>query len=194
MTLKRNTVLENVKIEKNGISIKELPFVGKINLRGNIKDRDFLSNVGSVLDILIPTEPNTKIQNKDFQVIWLSPDEWLISFLNDNHFVRIFEELNNKLNPKITSITDISENKTIIRVEGNNTTELLRKFMVLDIDNALNNNLKVAQTVFVKIPILIIRNNLDEVKQSFDIHVNRSHTLYLRDLLLDGSNQFFNQV
>ncbi len=194
MTLKRNTVLENVRIEKNGISIKELPFVGKINLRGNIKDRDFLSNVGSVLDILIPTEPNTKIQNKDFQVMWLSPDEWLISFLNDNHFVRIFEELNNKLNPEKTCITDISENKTIIRVEGNNTTELLRKFMVLDIDNALNNNLKVAQTVFVKIPILIIRNHLDEVKQSFDIHVNRSHTLYLRDLLLDGSNQLINQV
>ena len=192
MTLKRNTVLENVRIEKNGISIKELPFVGKINLRGNIKDRDFLSNVGSVLDILIPTEPNTKIQNKDFQVMWLSPDEWLISFLNDNHFVRIFEELNNKLNPEKTSVTDVSENKTIIRVEGNNTIELLKKFMVLDIDKALNSNLRVAQTIFVKIPILVIRNNLDQNKQSFDIHVNRSHTEYLTNLLLDGCTQFIN--
>ena len=44
MTLSRNTVLENIKIEKNGITIEELPFVGKINLRGNTKDRDFLSN------------------------------------------------------------------------------------------------------------------------------------------------------
>ena len=72
MTLKRNTVLENVKLESNGICIKELPFVGKINLRGNAKDKDFITNTGSVLDILIPTEPNTKIQNKIFQVIWLS--------------------------------------------------------------------------------------------------------------------------
>ena len=190
MTLKRNTVLENLKIEKNGISIEELPFVGKINLRGDTKDRDFISNAGSVLDILIPTEPNTKIQNKDLQVIWLSPNEWLLSFLNDNHFIRIFEKLNNKLNTEKTSITDTSENKTIIRIEGNHTTELLRKFMVLDIDNALNSNLKVAQTIFVKIPILIIRNHYDQEMQSFDIHVNRSHTTYLRNLLLDGCNQF----
>ncbi len=192
MTLKRHTVLEDIKIERNGISIEELPFVGKINLRGDSKDRDFMSNAGSVLDILIPTEPNTKIQNKDLQVIWLSPNEWLLNFLNNNHFIRIFEELNSKLNNEKTSITDTSENKTIIRIEGYHTTELLRKFMVLDIDNALDSNFRVAQTSFVKIPVLIIRNNNNQEKQSFDIHVNRSHTTYLRDLLLDGCNQFIN--
>ena len=192
MSLTRNTVLEDIKIEKNGISIEELPFIGKINLRGNTQDRDFLSNAGEVLDILIPTEPNTKIQNKELQVIWLSPNEWLLCFINNDNFIRIFEELNNKLNPEKTSITDTSENKTIIRIEGKHTTELLRKFMVLDIDNALKDNLQVAQTIFVKIPVLIIRNHLDQDKQSFDIHVNRSHTTYLRDLLLDGCKQFIN--
>ena len=192
MTLTRSAVLEDLKIEKNGICIKELPFVGKINIRGNSKDRQFISNAGSILDILIPTEPNSKIQNKNFQVIWLSPNEWLISFLNDNHFARIFEELNIKLNPEKTSVTDISENKTIIRIEGNNTIELLRKFMVIDIDNVLNSNLKVAQTIFVKIPILIVRNHTAKDKQSFDIHVNRSHAIYLRDLLSDGCNQIIN--
>ena len=192
MTLKRSTVFEDVKIEKNGISIQELPFVEKINLRGDTKDRDFMSNAGAVLDILIPTEPNTKIQNKDLQVIWLSPNEWLLSFLNESHFFRILEELNNKLNPEKTSITDISENKTVIRIEGNHTTELLRKFIVLDIDNALNSNLRVAQTIFIKIPVLIIRNHNDQEKQSFDIHVNRSHSNYLRELLLDGCTQFIN--
>ena len=188
MTLSRNTVLENIKIEKNGITIEELPFVGKINLRGNTKDRDFLSNAGSILDVLIPTEPNTIITNTELQIMWLSPNEWLLNFLKNENFIKIFNELINKLNPEKTSITDISENKTIIRVEGDKTTELLRKFMVLNIDDALGNNLKVAQTIFVKIPILIIRNHLNEGKQSFDIHVNRSHTTYLRDLLLDGCN------
>ena len=192
MSLTRNTVLEDVIIEKNGILIEELPFVGKINLRGETHDRDFLNSVGSVLDILIPTDPNTKIQNKKLQLIWLSPNEWLLRFLNNENFNKIFEDLNNKLNPENTSITDISENKTIIRIEGKHTTQLLSKFMVLDIDKALRDNLKVAQTIFVKIPVLIIRNHLDKDKQSFDIHVNRSHTNYLRDLLLDGCSQFIN--
>ena len=64
--------------------------------------------------------------------------------------------------------------------------------MVIDIDNVLNSNLRVAQTIFVKIPILIICNYHNQKKQSFDIHVNRSHTTYLRNLLLDGCNQFIN--
>ena len=192
MTLIRKTVFEDIKIEKNSVSIEELPFVGKINLRGNTKDRDFLSIAGSVLDILIPTEPNTKIENKNLQVIWLSPNEWLLNFIYNKNFTRIFENLSNKLNPENTSITDISESKTIIRVEGINTTELLRKFLILDIDSALNSNLKVAQTIFVKVPILIVRNHKDQDTQSFDIHLNRSHTTYLKDLLLDGCNQFIN--
>ena len=192
MILKRNSVLEDLKIERNGISIEELPFVNKINLRGNTTDRIFMSNIGSVLDILIPTEPNTKIENKNLQVIWLSPNEWLLNFIYDENFTRIFENLSNKLNPENTSITDISESKTIIRVEGINTTELLRKFLILDIDSVLNSNLKVAQTIFVKVPILIVRNHKDQDTQSFDIHLNRSHTTYLKDLLLDGCNQFIN--
>ena len=192
MILKRNSVLEDLKIEKNGISIEELPFVNKINLRGNTTDRIFMSNTGSVLDILIPTEPNTKIENKNLQVIWLSPNEWLLNFIYNENFTRIFENLSNKLNPENTSITDISESKTIIRVEGIHTTELLRKFLILDIDSVLNSNLKVAQTIFVKVPILIVRNHKDQDTQSFDIHLNRSHSTYLKDLLLDGCNQFIN--
>ena len=192
MILRRKSVLENLKIEKNGISIEELPFVNKINLRGNTTDRVFMSNTGSVLDILIPTEPNTKIENKNLQVIWLSPNEWLLNFIYNENFTRIFENLSNKLNPENTSITDISESKTIIRVGGIHTTELLRKFLILDIDSVLNSNLKVAQTIFVKVPILIVRNHKDQDTQSFDIHLNRSHTTYLKDLLLDGCNQFIN--
>ena len=88
MTLYRNTVLEKIKIEKNGITIEELPFVGKINLRGNTKDRDFLSNAGSILDVLIPTEPNTIITNTALQIMWLSPNEWLLNFLKNENFIR----------------------------------------------------------------------------------------------------------
>ena len=64
------------------------------------------------------------------------------SFLKNENFIKIFNELNTKLNPEKTSITDISENKTIIRVEGDKTTELLKKFMILNIDEALEDNLK----------------------------------------------------
>jgi len=192
MILERKAVLKNLKIEKNGISIEEIPFINKLNLRGNSKDKDFLSKTGTILETLIPLDPNTKVSNTKFQVIWLSPNEWIINFFNNDIFIKIHNQLNKQLNPEKTSVTDISENKTLIRVVGNKSVELLRKFMILDIDKALNDNSRVAQTIFVKIPVLIIRNHLNEEKQSFDIHVNRSHTNYLRALLLDGCNLFIN--
>ena len=40
--------------------------------------------------------------------------------------------------------------------------------------------------IFVKIPILIIRNHKDDLKQSYEFHINRSHASYFRDLLVDG--------
>ena len=192
MTLERKAVTNDLKIKKNGISIEEIPFLGKLNLRGNSKDKKFLSDTGSILDTLLPLEPNTKVVNTKFQVIWLSPNEWLITFFKNDIFIKIHNELINQLNPEKTSVTDISENKTVIKIEGNKCIELLRKFMILDIDKVLKNDSKVSQTIFVKIPILIIRNHINDEKQSFDIHVNRSHTNYLKTLLLDGCNQFIN--
>ena len=192
MNLKRITVLEVLSTEKNNILIEEIPFIGKLNLRGNLKDKEFLTNIGSILEIVIPLDSNTKVQNKNFQLVWLSPNEWLINFFNHDIFNETLIKLTNKLNSAKTSITDISENKTIIRVTGNEVNQLLRKFMILDIDKILYDNSKVAQTIFVKIPILIIRNHDYETEQSYDIHVNRSHTTYLRDLLVDGCSQFIN--
>jgi sarcosine oxidase subunit gamma len=192
MTLERRAVLKELKVEKNGILIEEIPFVEKLNLRGNAKDKNFLTDVGSILETLLPIDPNTKVENADFQVIWLSPNEWLINFNKNNKFSIIHQKLINQLNPEKTSVTDISENKTIIRIVGDKSIELLRKFMILDIDKILKDNSKVAQTIFVKIPILIIRNHSQDQKQSFDLHINRSHTNYLKELLLDGCNQFIN--
>ena len=189
MTLIRKSVLKDLSLEKNNILIEEIPFIKKINLRGNSKDKEFLSNIGSILEVVIPLEPNTKFQNKNFQIVWLSPNEWLINFFNNDIFIETLIKFKNKLNPEKSSITDISENKTIIRVVGDKANQLLRKFMILDIDNILQNNSKVAQTIFVKIPILIIRNHDHDEKKNYDIHVNRSHAAYLRDLLLDGCNQ-----
>ena len=66
----------------------------------------------------MPIDPNTKVENADFQVIWLSPNEWLINFIKKDKFSIIHQKLINELNPEKTSVTDTSENKTIIRIVG----------------------------------------------------------------------------
>ena len=102
MTLERRAVLKELKIEKNGILIEEIPFVEKLNLRGNPKDKNFLTDVGSILETLLPIDPNTKVENADFQVILLSPKEWLINFIKNDKIGIIHQILINQLNPEKT--------------------------------------------------------------------------------------------
>ena len=62
--------------------------------------------------------------------------------------------------------------------------------MVSNLDEILKKESSVAQTIFIKIPILIVRNHKDKEKPSIDIHTNRSHTNYLYNLLVDGTENF----
>ena len=51
MNLKQSTVLKTNKESFNGIYIEEKKLTGKINLRGKSSDKEFMKNVGSVLDL-----------------------------------------------------------------------------------------------------------------------------------------------
>ena len=53
MNLNSSSVLKINKENFNGIFIQERDPVGKINLRGNSNDKEFMKNVGSVLDLVV---------------------------------------------------------------------------------------------------------------------------------------------
>jgi len=72
-------------------------------------------------------------------------------------------------------------------LKGKKVFILLSKFLVANLEKILETNFSVAQTIFIKIPILFIRNNADKEETSLDLHLNRSHAKYVYDLLVDGS-------
>ena len=185
MSLNPSAVLKIDKDNFNGISIEERDLVGKINLRGKSSDKEFMRNVGSVLDLVLPIEPNVKVSNNNICIIWLSPNEWLIETPKDET-AKVIKNLKSTLNPQKTAITDVSFNRTVLRLEGDHVFTLLSKFLVINLEKVLKTNYSVAQTIFIKIPILLIKNNNDRII-SIDIHLNRSHTKYVYGLLKDGS-------
>ena len=73
--LNYNSVIKN-EMKQESISVKEISPVIKINLRG--KKREFLTNVGKNLNMILPTEANTSTTSDKLTAIWLSPDEWMI--------------------------------------------------------------------------------------------------------------------
>ena len=52
MNLNPASVLKIDKKNINGVSIEEREHLGKINLRGKSSDKEFMKNVGSVLDLV----------------------------------------------------------------------------------------------------------------------------------------------
>ena len=189
--LQRASILKDKKMQnQNGIDFEELLHIPKINIRGESNDKDFMASVEKILNIPLPTESNIRNANNELQVMWLSPNEWLTQIYNENKFEEIFCELQSNLNPENTAITDVTENRTIIKVSGVNLYKLLAKFMVINLDEVLKKEFSVAQTIFIKIPILIVRNHKDKEDPSIDIHTNRSHTSYLYNLLVDGTQNF----
>lgn len=186
--LSRDNVLKNTIIKDfNGFNFEELSNIPKINLRGNIADKNFTSAVEKILDIPFPAIVNTFNQNAKLNIIWLSPNEWLIEVHKVQDFNKILSDLKNSLNPENTALTDVTDNRTILRLSGIDLYKLLSKFMIIDLDKTLNKESSVAQTIFIKVPVLIIRNKKKDEEQSINLHANRSHAQYIIDLLVDGS-------
>ena len=75
-----NSINNNI-IEHFEIKIQELPYVDKINLRLDPNNNDYMSICGKILGAVLPTKPNTYVQNEKVKIIWLGPDEWMV--IND---------------------------------------------------------------------------------------------------------------
>ena len=165
------------------IDIKELPFVKKINLRLDPNNKDCVSSCSEILGTMLPTKANTHSTNAiSKKVIWLGPDEWLIVSDDDDAFLKLLKKIGNLE----ANVTDVSENRTIIRIRGKYIYVLLSKFLVLDLEKNLSTDSSCAQTLFVKVPVLLVRNHHNGTPE-IDIFTNRSHANYIYNLIVDGT-------
>jgi len=187
MLTRENVLKKNSIKDFNGFNFQELSNINKINLRGNSADKNFIAAASRVLETLLPIEPNTSNANNKLKVIWLSPNEWLIVIYAIKDFERILLDLKNSLSSQNTGVTDVTENKTVLKLNGRHLYKLLSKFMIIDLNKALDKETSVAQTIFIKVPVLIIKNHKKNEEQSIFLHANRSHAQYIIDLLVDGS-------
>ena len=174
-----NNVAEHFEIK-----FQELPYVNKINLRIDPNNSNYMSSCCKILGTILPTKANTYVKNEKLKIIWLGPDEWMIISDQENE---LLIKLKNELGDLEASATDVSETRTIIRIAGKDVNILLSKFLFLDLEKNLSTQTSCAQTLFVKVPILLVRNNSDLLTSEIDIFANRSHANYIYSLLVDGT-------
>ena len=67
----------------NNFSMREKTPIVKINLRGNLENKEFASKVGKILGMILPKVACSTSNKEKITSLWLGPNEWLIVSNNE---------------------------------------------------------------------------------------------------------------
>ena len=147
-------------------SISALSYIHKTGLFGNYKNKneDNLLKVSEIKNMLIvqivqfknskvsienididglklKNEPLIVVNNKDTRILWNGPKNWLLVSLKKdllNNILEVYKETD-------FAVTDLSHSRAIIKIEGDNLKEVLKKGCPFNF-NELKKNLSINST------------------------------------------------
>ena len=172
----------------NNFSMKEKTPVAKINLRGDIENREFGSKVGKALGIILPKESCSTSTKEKITCMWLGPNEWLLvsndvvsKESNEYELEKILFDGISKTN--LGAVTNVSDHYTIFNLTGSNIFEILSKGCPFDFNSDAFGNNKVIQTILNHVDVTIHRKSKDDV----DLYVRRSFSNHLWSWIKDST-------
>ncbi|NKB57624.1 MAG: hypothetical protein GKS00_14955 [Alphaproteobacteria bacterium] len=169
-------------VAKSGLdaSISEQAFVGKVVLRGNPSDSEFLATVRGALELDLPLAPNTSSETPPVSALWLGPDEWMLICAPGSE-AAVVDSLNAALAEGHSTVVDVSDAYTVLRLSGPASRTILAKGCALDLHPRAFAFGDVARTMIAKADV-ILHQTADETDDGgpvFDVYVARSFADYL---------------
>ena len=155
--LNYNSVIKN-EINQGNVSVKEIFPIMKINLRG--KKREFLTNIGKNLNMILPTEANTSTTSDKLTAMWLSPDEWMI-FSNelvskDTNKYELNEMLFNSISKtNLGAVIDVSDQFVQLELKGENIYEIFSAGSPFNFNEFKEKKGSTTQTVLNHIDVIL---------------------------------------
>jgi sarcosine oxidase subunit gamma len=171
---------------KGEVTLRERPFLGYLNLRGNPKDEAFREAVGKVLGLALPLEPNTTAGHHELAAFWLAPNEWMLVTPTDAQG-ELARSLEQALEGQHVAVTDVSGSQCAIAISGPRARDLLAKGCGLDLHPRAFAPGQCAQSLVAKAGVLIC--HWDE-PPSFELFVRRSFSEYLWNWLQAAARSF----
>ena len=185
--LNYNSVIKN-EINQESISVKEISPVIKINLRG--KKREFLTNIGKNLNLLLPTEANTSTISDKLTAIWLGPDEWMIItndlVKKDTNEYQLNDLLFNDISKKnLGAVIDVTDQFVQLEIKGKNIYEIFSAGSPFDFNEFKDKKGSSVQTILNHIDV-IVHNKGDQIVNLF---VRRSFAKHLWSWINDSASR-----
>jgi sarcosine oxidase subunit gamma len=167
-------------------AIAEEPFVTMVELRVDPSGPGAAAVTG-VLGIELPTSPSTYAKSADTTVIWLGPNEWLVTGT-----ALAGQELEARLREVVTvhggAAVDVSGQRTTLRLRGSPCRDVLAKGCALDLHPRAFGEGTAAETMLGQAGVILLAVN--GTGADYRILVRSSFARYLADWLLDAAGEY----
>ncbi|MGY1617373.1 sarcosine oxidase subunit gamma [Geodermatophilus sp. SYSU D00691] len=159
------------------------PFVATVDVRlGTVS-----AEASTALGVDLPTVPNTWVPTGAGRVVWLGPDEWLLSSTTEEP-----EELERRVRAAVLplggSATDVSAQRIGLRLTGARARDVLAKGCAIDLHPRVFGRGRSAQTALGQAGVVLLA--LSDTGDDYALLVRSSFAGYLADWLLDAALEF----
>ena len=169
-----------------GMTLREHPFLGCVNLRGKPDEPAFLEAVKGVIGTDLPVEPNTIAASADVTAFWLGPTEWLLR-TSPGGERDLIARLEQALEGQHIATNDVTGNFTTVELTGPHVRDVLEKGCTLDLHPEAFAPGQCAQTLLAHAGILL--RPLDDAS-GFELVVRRSFADYVFVWLEDAAAEY----
>ena len=185
--LNYNTLSKD-ELNHNGLSIREISPIMKLNLRG--KKREFFTTVGKNLNMILPTEANTSTTSDKLTAIWLSPDEWMIvsnELVNkDTNKYELNEILFNSISKtNLGAVTDVTDQFVQLELKGKNIYKIFSAGCPFNFNEFKEKKGSTTQTVLNHIDVILHHKEENVV----NLFVRRSFAEHLWSWIEDSASR-----
>jgi len=178
--------LASAKAIKGSVSVSAIDDRGMIDLRGMAQDKKFIAACKKVLGFALPTTPRQSSSKQDITALWLSPDQWLITCSRDKA-AEIAEKLHDALEGIHSLAVDVSDARSIIRLEGDGAKVVVMKGAPVDLTTSDYEEGYVRRLRFAEMAALI--HVVSDSPETIDLYVFRSYGQYAWDWLAATSTK-----
>ena len=170
----------------NSVAIVEEPFVTMVDLRVGPFGSGAVA-AAELLGVELPTAASTYAKNADTTVIWLGPDEWLVtgtSLAGPELEARLREAVA----PHGGVAVDVSGQRTTLRLRGPHSRDVLATGCALDLRPRGIGAGAAAESMLGRAGVILLA--VDGRGDDYRILVRSSFARYLADWLLDAVAEY----
>jgi len=170
----------------NSVAIVEEPFVTMVDLRVDPSGPGGPA-AAELLGVELPIAASTYAKNSDTTVIWLGPDEWLVTGTAlAGH--ELEARLREAVAPHGGVAVDVSGQRTTLRLGGHHSRDVLAKGCALDLHPRAFGEGTAAQTMLGQAGVILLAVN--GTGADYRILVRSSFARYLADWLFDAAGEY----